>query len=271
MPSAFCRIIAAVWLRNRENSQVLHKIAGALQEAAIWQFATLRNILTLSIASLQLTSMVQLQPKVTPNLWINATWEDFLQAVGHPDYAKAKAYYFEHQMRIEAMGVEPDHARENTIIIVAIALFCGLKQIPVVGLTNCSYRKTGIREAQPDISYYVGERAAAAPQGSSIVTLDDATPPPDLAIEIADSSLNDDLGKKRLLYEDFNVSEYWVVDVETTEIIAFQITEKGSRRISQSQVLAGLEIAVLREALIQCRQNNDSQVVSWLMTQFSSP
>ncbi len=58
----------------------------------------------------------------------------------------------------------------------------------------CSYRKPGVREAQPDVSYYLGERALLAPQGSSVVNLDQV-PPPDLAIEIADTSLNDDLGK----------------------------------------------------------------------------
>jgi Uma2 family endonuclease len=64
-----------------------------------------------------------------------------------------------------------------------------------------------MREAQPDVSYYVGEKAVSAPQGSSVVNLDQ-TPPPDLAIKVADSSLNDDLGKKRLLYEELGVVEY---------------------------------------------------------------
>jgi Uma2 family endonuclease len=211
--------------------------------------------------------MVQLQTKT--DTWVTASWSEFLQTVEDPAYAKAKGYYFNGQMRIETMGVGPDHARENTIIILAIGLFCGLKQIPVVGLTNCSYRKPGVREAQPDISYYVSDRASSAPQGGSIVNLDQV-PLPDLAIEVADSSLNDDLGKKRLLYEDLEVSEYWIVDVENTQIIAFEIASHGSRRITHSGVLAGLEIAVLREALDKCRQFDDSQVVAWLMNQFQS-
>ncbi|GAB4326556.1 MAG: hypothetical protein OHK0047_12050 [Leptolyngbyaceae cyanobacterium] len=93
-------------------------------------------------------------------------------------------------------------------------------------------------------------------------------PPPDLAIEIADSSINDDLGKKRLLYEEMRVAEYWVVDVENTQILAFQIVENGSVRITRSQVLPGLEISLLCEILQMGQQMDDSQVVSWLMTHF---
>ena len=96
----------------------------------------------------------------------------------------------------------------------------------------------------------------------------DAIAPPDLAIEIADSSLNDDLGQKRLLYEDMEIPEYWVVDVENTRIVAFQIVKNGSRRIAESQVLPGLAIAVLREALEMSRTMDQAQVGAWLIGQF---
>jgi Uma2 family endonuclease len=96
----------------------------------------------------------------------------------------------------------------------------------------------------------------------------DAIAHPDLAIEIADTSLNDDLGQKRLLYEDMEIPEYWVVDVENTRIVAFQIVKNGSRRITDSQVLPGLAISVLREALEMSRTMDQAQVGSWLMAQF---
>ncbi|KAM3092996.1 Uma2 family endonuclease [Phormidesmis sp. 146-35] len=213
--------------------------------------------------------MVQLQPKLSTDTWTTATWEQFLAIVEDPDYAKAKGYYFNGQMRVETVGVGPDHAGDNGIIHVAVTLFCALKGIALKGLINCSYRKTKVREAQPDSSYYVADRTAFAPQGGSIVSLDQ-TPPPDLAIEIADSSLSDDLGKKRLLYEDLGVAEYWVVDVENTQIIAFQIVDNGSHRITQSQVLPGLKISVLSEGLSLSRQLDDSQIVAWLMTNFQA-
>lgn len=211
--------------------------------------------------------MSKLQTKLPTDTWVNATWDEYIQAIEDPAYAKAKGYYYNGQMRIEAMGVGPDHASDNGIIYLAIALFCMVNKIPLQGLINCSYRKTGVRECQPDISYYVGERVQLAPQGSSIANLDTIAPP-DIAIEIANSSLNDDLGQKRLLYEDMEIPEYWVVDVENTRIVAFQIVKNGSRRITDSQVLPGLAISVLREALQMSRTMDQAQVGSWLMEKF---
>ncbi|MDG2616855.1 Uma2 family endonuclease [Thermoleptolyngbya sichuanensis XZ-Cy5] len=211
--------------------------------------------------------MVQLTPAQVTNAWVPASWEEFVRLTDDPAYAKAKGYYFNQQMRIESVGVGPDHARENTLLILVIGLYCGLNGIPIVGLTHCSYRKAGVREAQPDISYYVGSRAALAPQGRAIANLDEV-PPPDLAIEIADSLLADDLGTKRLLYEELEVAEYWVVDVSQSQIIAFQIANQGSRRIPVSQVLPGLELSVLQAALEQSKQVENSQVVAQLMAQF---
>ena len=85
-------------------------------------------------------------------------------------------------------------------------------------------------------------------------------------IEISNTSLADDLGVKRLLYEDLRVAEYWIIDIQNTQI--FTIVNGGSRRITESQVLTGLKLNILREALQQSRSVNHSEVGKWLMGQF---
>lgn len=132
----------------------------------------------------------------------------------------------------------------------------------------------GVRECQPDASYYVGERAKLAPQGSSVVDLAQ-TPPPDLAIEVASTSLVDDIGQKRLLYEDLGIAEYWVVDVKNLKVITFAIADRGSRRLNESQVLQGLTISLLEETLQRSRQVDQAQVDqaqvgAWLLAEIQA-
>jgi len=149
-----------------------------------------------------------------------------------------------------------EHARDHHVVFLGVSLYAILKEIPFQGLPTCSYRKRGIREVQPDISYYLGEKANLIPNGTSIIDLNQY-PPPDLVIEISKSTLNDDLGNKRLLYEELGVSEYWSVKVEYPQIFAFEI-----------KVLPNLKLAVLESALQQARTRDQSQVGRWLISQF---
>jgi Uma2 family endonuclease len=211
--------------------------------------------------------MIELQTKFTTDSWVVATWDEYIQAIEDPVYEKAKCYYYNGQVRIEMPPVGSDHADDNGILAVLINLFGIAKAIKLRLKVNCSYRKPGLRECQPDISYYIGERVKLAPTGSSVVNLDNYQPP-DLAIEIADSSLSDDLGEKRLLYEEVGVKEYWVVDVKKARITAFKIiANNGSQRISESEVLSGLGIALLEEALQRSRQQDNTEVGTWFLAQ----
>jgi Uma2 family endonuclease len=96
--------------------------------------------------------MSELKTKLPTDTWVVATWEEFIAMADDPAYNKVKCYYCNGQMRIETMSVEPDHSRDNAIALLAINLFCTIKDISVNGLNKCSYRKTGVRECQPDVS-----------------------------------------------------------------------------------------------------------------------
>ncbi|MEA5477954.1 Uma2 family endonuclease [Pseudanabaena galeata UHCC 0370] len=207
-----------------------------------------------------------LTQSIIPKGWIATTWEDFLQISQAVSNDKAKFYYFQGNYYSE-MGVGADHAFVNTVVIILISLYCMKRNILAKGYTNCSYRKEGIHECQPDISYYVGDRTQNASQSSVIVDLDESLPP-DIVIEIADTSLGYDLGAKRLLYEEVRVGEYWVIDVQNMKITAFRILQGlGSERITESSVLGGLRLSLLEEALQRSREIDNSQIGSWFMEQ----
>ena len=209
--------------------------------------------------------MSQLQKKLLTDTWVIATWDEYIEIIKQPEYDRAKCYYYNGQLRIEMAAVGPDHADDNGIIVILTNLFGIAKGIKMRLLVNCSYRKTGVREAQPDASYYIGERVQFTPRGSSIVNLDSAVAP-DLAIEIADSSLVDDLGTKRMLYEELGVSEYWIVDVQKAQIIAFKIiANRGSERLTESEVLSGLKFALLEEGLRRSRETDHTEVGNWFL------
>ena len=203
-----------------------------------------------------------------PNQWQTADWDTFVAIADDPAHEKAKCYYFESQMKVEIMGVGPNHAVDNTLLILAIGLFCMTRGIANRGLTNASYQKQNYSEAQPAISYYFGSTVQNIPNNNTIINLD-IHPAPDLAIEVAATSLNEDLGTTRLLYESIGVKEYWVINVELNEILAFEILGvHGSQRIRKSIVLPGLDLNVLEEALRSRKTCDDSQIMSQLLAQF---
>lgn len=85
-------------------------------------------------------------------------------------------------------------------------------------------------------------------------------PAPDLAIEVGDTSLSDDLNGKKQLYEQVQVSEYWVVNVAKAKLSAFAIIEGKSQPITESLVLPGLEMSLLEQVLRRSWSGNQTEV-----------
>ena len=214
--------------------------------------------------------MPLLQTEPLLETWIAAPWQEFENIADAPDSTKIKSYYYNGRMRFEPMSTGSDHSNDHALILFALSFFAASQRIPMTAKDGCSYRKKGYTEFQPDASYYVGANADVIPWGTRIIDLDQY-PLPDLVIEISDTSLADDLGAKRLQYEDLGILEYWIVNVQTMQIFAFNHGQDGSiRRIRESLVLTGLKLEILEQALQRSRQENQSTITAWLMEQFRS-
>ncbi|MBW4488750.1 MAG: Uma2 family endonuclease [Trichocoleus desertorum ATA4-8-CV12] len=200
--------------------------------------------------------------------WVKASWEEFLALADSPESEKARFYFDNGFMRVETMPVGSGHGRDNTLLSQVVSLYGTLKNIRIVGFTNGSFRKTGVRECQPDIAFYIGADFQIPPKSSEPVDVDQFGAPA-LVVEVASTTLNDDLGRKRLLYERLGVQEYWVVDVKAGEAIAFAVADGGSKQIQASQVLPGLAIAVVEEALQRSQTADDGEINRWLLQTFS--
>jgi Uma2 family endonuclease len=213
-------------------------------------------------------TMTLLPTQVPLETWLPAPWEEFVKIADDPASAKLKGYYYNGRMRFEPMSTGSDHSNDHALMMFAISFFAASQRIPMTAKDGCSYRKTGFNEFQPDASYYIGERADAIPWGTRVIDLD-VYPLPNLAIEISDTSLADDLGAKRLQYEELGIPEYWIVNVQTLQIIAFAVAiDQSIRHIRESQVLPGLKLEILEQALRRSRQENQSATTAWLMEQF---
>jgi Uma2 family endonuclease len=201
------------------------------------------------------------------NTWQRANWDEFVSMSDDPKNSKLKGYYYQGHYRFEPMSTGSDHANDHALLLFMLTFWVGQRHLLATVKDACSYRQLGRNEFQPDISVYVGENANRIPWGTRVVDVD-TYPLPDLVIEISDTSLGDDLGAKRLQYEDLGIPEYWIVAVEIQQIFGFAISPDGSsRRIRTSQVLPGLGLNLLEQALQRSRTEHQAAVTTWFMGQ----
>jgi Uma2 family endonuclease len=207
------------------------------------------------------------QQKLLADTWVCATWEEFLLISERSELEQTSCYYDTRWMRIETMPIGFAHGRDNSLLASVVTLYGTLKNLPFLSITNGSFRKAGERECQPDLAFYIGVELPNIPRSNSPVDVN-LYGPPTLTIEVASTTLSDDLGPKRLLYERLGVQEYWVVNVEAATVIAFAIAEGGSRQIQVSAVLPGLSLSLIEEVLKRSQTENDTAVNRWLLEQF---
>ena len=95
------------------------------------------------------------------------------------------------------------HARTVTQLVIALAKALEEISSPLSVLTDISVRLSEHDVPEPDIAF------TDAPEGDSILPVESVK----LLIEVADSTLAQDIGLKAALYAGAGVPEYWVVDV----------------------------------------------------------
>ena len=204
---------------------------------------------------------------IKTDIWVPAQWDEYVAMCEKPEYEKARCYFDSGWMRLEMAALGPLHGRENAVVLKVIAIFTAFKNIRVVELINTSFRKAGERDAQPDIAFYLGSKFQLPPRNNQPINIE-IYGAPQLAVEIASTTLGDDLGRKRLLYERLGVQEYWVVNVALSTVTAFAVANGGSGEIRESQVLAGLALATVEEAMERSNIEDDGAIARWLIQTF---
>ena len=200
--------------------------------------------------------------------WVKASWAEFIALAEDPAYIDGRFYYHQGLLRIEMSPLGPRHGRQNSIISKAVSLFATINNFRIVEFANTSFRKAGLGEFQPDLAFYIGSGLRVPPQTDTPIDLEKYDPPT-LVVEIGSAFVSDDLGRKRLLYEQSGVEEYWVNDLNVEEVIAFAIAQGRSGRVSESLVLPELAIALVEEAIKRSHTEDDTKINLWLLKTFS--
>jgi Uma2 family endonuclease len=206
---------------------------------------------------------------VPTETWVEVDWDNFLGFADDPTLINGRFYYDQGMMRIEMSPVGSAHSQDNTIISTFIILYATIKGIPIKGLTNASFRKSPFREAQPDIAFYLGHNRQFPPHTNSPINLNDLESPT-LVVEVAASTLEDDKDRKLKLYQGMGVTEYWVVDVNGAQVLAFALAPTSLEELRVSRVLPGLEISLVETTLQRSRSEDDGSISRWLLQVFSA-
>jgi Uma2 family endonuclease len=139
--------------------------------------------------------------------WVKGSWDEFLKVAEDADFQEGRFYFYQNYMRVEMSPVGSIHGSHNNVVANVVNLYATLKNIKIKGWVNTSFRKKNEAECQPDLAFYIGEGVRFPVLNNSPIDINESSPPT-LVVEIAASSVNDDLGFKRLLYERLGVKEY---------------------------------------------------------------
>ena len=208
-----------------------------------------------------------LQP-IKTDTWVQASWGDFVEAIANYPFQDSRTYYDQGYMRLEMAPLGAAHGQDNSIISSVVILYGVVKNLSINEYINTSFRKTGMHECQPDLAYYIGSSIPTLPRTNTAIDVDKLGPPT-LVVEIGASSFSDDLGAKRLLYEQLGIEEYWVVNTEARAVIAFAIANNRSGRIETSAVLPNLKMVLVEEALQRSVDQTGTAIAQWLLEQYA--
>jgi Uma2 family endonuclease len=128
------------------------------------------------------------------------TVEEFLLLDREGAFGDRRTELFEGEVYYMSPKHRP-HARAVTELVVALAKALEGSELSV--LSDISVRLSDHDVPEPDIA------VTDAPEGDGILPLESVK----LLIEVADSTLAQDMGLKAVLYAGAGVPEYWVVDV----------------------------------------------------------
>jgi Uma2 family endonuclease len=218
-----------------------------------------------------MTAIIATSPSAIVDRHSSATWEDYLNRVENPQRELERVFFNCGVMWVEDMGNEGiNHARFNKLFTLILGFwFARLEDVKFELMGGCVLEKPKYQGAAPDEVVYIGGNAPRYQSGESRRVDLNKWRVPDLAVEIADTTLASDLDEKKQLYLTLEVPEYWVVDVRGKRVLAFRLVDGKYQECIESVALAGLPIALLDRTLERMDDDNGN-VAMWFANQIQN-
>jgi Uma2 family endonuclease len=201
----------------------------------------------------------------------SATWEDYLYRVKNPQHELERVFFDCGSLWIEDMGNEGiNHARSCKLITMILASWFvkqGKSKFDLLG--GCGIEKPPYQAAAPDEILYISDNFPQDQSGESCRINLNEWRVPDLAVEIADTTLASDLDEKKQLYLTLEVPEYWVVDVRGKRVLAFRLVDGKYQECIESVALVGLPIELLDRTLERMDKHNGNAAL-WFASQIQN-
>ncbi len=208
-------------------------------------------------------------PEVSPEVSKErqATWQDYLHFRDAENPEINRCFFNINYLFIE-MGQEGlTHAKVSDLFVFLLVFwFSRAPEISAETFGRCLMEKAPQQAAAPDLVLYVGDRIPTWQEGEPRRIDLHQWRVPDLVGEISDTTLAPDLDQK--LYAALGIPEYWVIDAKGSQVLIFQLQADGIYvEASESSVLKGLPVTILRQALQKLHQTTNVRAASWLMDQ----
>jgi hypothetical protein len=146
---------------------------------------------------------------------------------------------------IDKMGQNPPHAQAIRNLFSWLAAIFGVGRVQMQLPIEASSRDREWNLPEPDVAVLAeagGEYGRRHPRGDELL----------LIVEVADTSLRQDLTTKRDLYARASVAEYWVLDLQLRRLIVHRNPADGEYR--ETAILAEGDLASCSGQTIAVRQ-----------------
>jgi Uma2 family endonuclease len=200
-----------------------------------------------------------------------ATWADYLALTDDPSIDRIRIFFDEGWMWTE-MGEEGlNHATVSDLFTMIIAFWKARHPEQIIhSLGRCQLEKTGHKACAPDLVIYVDTPPPRWEVGQRRYVNLDVAVLPTLVGEVSDTTLANDLDRKKSLYAALGIPEYWVIDVLGRRILAFLLQPDGTYfECDRSQAFPGLDIALLEQTLERLDREANTDAALWFSQQIA--